>query len=322
MPKCASTSIQHFLDSNAALLQEHGVFYDRPEKLHRTSVANAFELRRVMSSMDQTRLDTYLDRFLKHDGTVILSSEWLLDMARFEHPKQFIEAVAARGFHLKIVCVVRRQDSWIEADFNQHIKTAAPWSDPLPMLIAERKKQRILNYHAVLSDWTRYVPKDDIVLIPMRSGQSSNKVLEDFMEVLGHSVLFERCALPDVEKRNLSKPVGIIEPARLIKLGYQQRLKLLEKVSPVVSRAIVSWLVGRFMKRAEKHDIPKRRFLMTLAERKALVADFAAQNARLAEDFYDGEPVFDDIFVADPASEQDLDKEAAAFLSQYHTDKK
>lgn len=313
MPKCASTSIQHFLADNAALLRDHGVFYDRPPALNLNSVANADGLREVMAKKDQTSLDTYLDHFLGREGTVVLSSETLTDMARFGHPRQLVASVTARGFRLKILCVVRRQDHWIEADFKQHIKDIAPWSDPLPALIASRRQLKILDYHWLLSNWARFVDRADIFLISMRPGQPSTNVLDDMMGVLGCTALMQDCVLPAAHHSNSSHPAGMIEPARHIKRSIQRDQKTPEKVSSEV---------GRFFKAASALDVPPRRFLMSLAARQALVAEYAKSNARLAQDFNNGQSVFEDGFVEDLPSEEDLGDEAVAFLLQYFKKKK
>ena len=313
MPKCASTYVQHFLSRNAGLLRAKNVFYDLPAVQKRHTVANADGLRDVMASLDQDRLDAYLDQFLHHNGTVVLSSETLTDMARFSHPKQFVASVDARGYRLKLVCAARRQDHWIEADFKQHIKDVSPWSDPLSALIVRRRETQILNYHWLLSNWAKFVDRENIILIPMRPKQNSMVVLEGFMEVLGCREVLPQCVLPDAKSQNSSPPAGVIESARHIKRSLQRDDKTADKVSLEV---------GRFLDEAAAFDFPARQFLMSLDARQALVTDYAVSNALLAQDFFDGQAVFEDDFVSDPASEQDLGDEAAAFLVDYFNQKK
>jgi hypothetical protein len=313
LPKCASTYVQHFLSDNAGALASKDVFYDHPPTLDRPGVANADGLRDVMASLDQDRLDTYLDQFLHRDGTVVMSSETLIDMARFSHPKQFVATVAARGYRLKLVCIARRQDHWIEADFKQHIKDISPWSDPLPALIVRRRELQILDYHWLLSNWAKLVDRADILLIPMRPEQSRTAVLESFMKVLECGEVLSHCNLPDAENQNSSPPAGVIEPARHIKRSLQREEKTTDRISLEV---------GRFLDKAATLDIPSRRFLMSLEARQALVAEYAASNALLAQDFFDGQSVFEDQFISDTASEEDLNDEAAAFLLDYFNQKK
>lgn len=308
LPKCASTYVQYFLSGNAGVLGTKDVFYDQPAIRDRSAVANADGLRDVMASMDQDRLDTYLDQFLHRDGTVVMSSETLIDMARFSHPKQFVTSVAARGLRLKVVCVARRQDHWIEADFKQHIKDVSPWSDPLPALIARRRELKILDYHWLLSNWAKMVNREDIVLISMRPEQSRTAVLERFLGVFDCGEILSQCVLPDIKNQNSSPPAGLIEPARHIKRSLQREDKTADKVSLEV---------GRFLNKAASLDIPPRQFLMSLNARQALMDEYAASNVLLAQDFFDGQPVFENEFISDLASEEHLSDEAAAFLLDY-----
>jgi hypothetical protein len=314
LPKCASTYVQHFLSDNVKILAGKDVFYDHPSSQTRPTVANADGLRDVMASLDQDRLDTYLDQFLHRDGTVVMSSETLIDMARFSHPKQFLATVAARGYRLKLVCIARRQDHWIEADFKQHIKDISPWSNPLPALIARRRELRILDYHWLLSNWAKLMDREDIVLIPMRPNESRTAVLERFLKLLGCDELLGDCNLPDAKNQNSSPPAGLIEPARHIKRSLQREGKTVDRISLEV---------GRFLdKAAATLDVPSRRFLMSLEARQALVSEYGASNALLSQDFFDGQPVFEDEFISDPASEDDLGDEAAGFLLDYFNQKK
>lgn len=309
MPKCASSTIQAFLAGTAGRLAGQGLRYEHLPggRFSPAEVGNATPLRDLLAVPGNPAAVTAVERLLDHDDHVILSSETLFDLARHRHPDPLIRMAEARGFTVRLICLLRRQDLWIESDFKQHVKSDSPRTGSVEELIAHRRQQRVLDYDRVLDAWTRYVPPARITLIPLRPGQPATLPLDRFAAALGLA--------PDAlgplpgQAKNASPPAAVIEAARQIK-----RIVLARGGSPADAVAEVD----RFLARAPRLRPPSaRRFLLPFAARQALVRDYAPANARLAATFLDGAPPFSDVVEPEAPDVPPLGDETAELLLAY-----
>ena len=306
MPKCASTTIQGALKAKPHVLAQHGLSYKVTEFAGTEGQGNATLLAAHIRADHTDRAVTELDKLLAGDGDVILSSEMMVGLARTRHAEWLIDQAKARGLDTRVICYVRRQDHWIESDFKQHIKGGSDFSDPIRALIANRTKSRVLDLRWLLSNWARVVGEDAVTLVPLRSGQTDTYALEQMAIWMGRDpALAGDLILP---RRNVSPPVALVEPARQLK-------KVLQRDGMGVSE--IQAVLKHFLTEAPTFlTLPKRKYILPLQERQALVERFAESNAGLSETFYGGQPVFDDVFEPDAEGLAPLREESGAILAE------
>ncbi|MEH6645912.1 hypothetical protein [Sulfitobacter sp.] len=308
MPKCASTTIQNVLQTHADEFAAHGKFYGRPANdKTKEQQGNATRLADDFRNGKTDRVDDTLEFFLERDTDVILSSEVLVGLGNSVHAEALVMRAAEKGFDTQIICYVRRQDQWIESDYKQHVKGISDWCEGIEALIARRAKTHVLDYHWLLERWARSVSRDNITVVPLRHGQGDLYALERFLAFLGMDPVLAAGLAED--RKNISPPVGLIEPMRFFKATL-----LAQGLRP--SQALAH--LTRFRQELEgRVPLPTRRFLQSLEQRRALLEAYSASNKRLADDYLGGEPVFDSHLEDDPASAVPLAEEAARLLAEY-----
>ncbi|WP_297776614.1 hypothetical protein [uncultured Roseovarius sp.] len=309
MPKCATTSIQAYLADHANELAARGIHYEFAPGERIPEQGNALHLANAMLEGDTARVKSLLDFFLRRDGDVILSSEYLFGVARGSIALEVVERMRQAGFEVGVICYFRRQDLWIESDYKQHVKSGADWRRGITALMEMRVEKQVLNYNAMLMNWVRSVARENILAVPLRPEQAPDYAVRRFLEALGISDLLPDDAVSP-RSHNVSPPTGLIEPAR-----YLKRAMLDQGVAPL----LVGQEVDRFFAKAPAVvRVPSRRFLMTFLRRQRLLQQCEMSNAALARNFLNGDAAFDMTPDYDEASETPLGAEAAVILAAYH----
>jgi hypothetical protein len=311
MPKCATTSIQAYLAEHANDLAARGLHYDFAPGARAPEQGNASHLANALITGDPRRGWSLLDHFLRAEGDVILSSEYLFGVSRGSVAEDLVARIRQAGFDVSLICYVRRQDLWIESDYKQHVKSGADWRRGIVALLDERVEKQVLNYNAMLMNWSRFVGRDNVIAVPLRPEQGPDYALRRFLEVLGVADMLPQGAAGP-KHHNVSPPTGLIEPARYLKRAMLDR---------GISMPLVQQEVDRFLDVAPRLvSVPKRRFLLTHIRRQRLLQNCETSNAALARNFLGGVPAFDMVPEYDAPSENPLGAEAAGILAAYHVD--
>lgn len=307
MPKCASTTIQNVLQTHADVFAAHGKFYGRPDNDKTQGQGNATRLADDIRNEKTDRVESTLAFFLDRETDVILSSEVLIGLGYSSHAKSLVESAAAKGFDTQVIIYIRRQDLWIESDYKQHVKGSSDWSDTIEALIARRTKTHVLDYHWLLERWARGMTRDKITVVPLQSGQGDLYALERFLAFVG----MDPALAPDLAtaRQNISPSVALIEPMRFFKGALlAQGLRPLEALGHI----------NRFRQELEARvTFPKRRFLLPLDRRRALLDAYAASNKLLSDAYLGGQQVFDEHLDEDTVPVVPLQEEAARILADY-----
>lgn len=307
MPKCASTTIQGVLSTHAALFAQHGKFYGMPPGDTTREQGNATKLLADIRNERAGKVRAALAFFLERDSDVILSSEMFISLGRSTQADKLVARVREAGFEMRLICYLRRQDHWIESDYKQHLKGGLDWSESIDNLLAKRVGSRTLNYHWMLENWARSLPRENITVVPLHKGQSELYPLERFLSFLD----MDPGLAGDMatERQNVSPPVGLIEPMRYLKAAL-----LAQGMKP----AQVSTRLGLFLEQASARvQVPPRRFLLPLDQRAALLQDYAASNADLSRDYLDGAAAFDATLEEEEQPLPPLVEEAAAVFAAW-----
>ena len=311
MPKCATTSIQAYLAAHANDLAARGLNYTFAPGEQIPEQGNASHLANALITGDTRRGWKLLDYFLRPEGNVILSSEYLFGVSRGAVAEELIARIRQAGFDVCVICYFRRQDLWIESDYKQHVKSGADWRRGIVALLNERVEKQVLNYNAMLMNWARFVGHDNVLAVPLRPEQGPDYAVRRFLEALDVAdMLPQGSAGP--KHHNVSPPTGLIEPARYLKRAMLDR---------GVSLSLVQQEVDRFFDVAPRLvRVPQRRFLLTHIRRQRLLQNCETSNAALARNFLGGIPAFDMVPEEDAPSEIPLGAEAAGILAAYHVD--
>lgn len=311
MPKCATTSIQAYLAIQAEALARRGFHYTFAPGERIPEQGNATHLANALITGDTARAWPLLDHFLRSEGNVILSSEYLFGVSRGAIAQELVARIRQAGFDVGVICYFRRQDLWIESDYKQHVKSGADWRRGIVALLDERVEKQVLNYNAMLLNWARIVGHDNVLAVPLRPEQGPDHAVRRFLEALDLAdMLPDGSASP--KHHNVSPPTGLIEPARYLKRAMLDR---------GLSMPLVQQEVDRFFEVAPRLvRVPQRRFLLTHIRRQRLLQNCENSNAALARNFLGGVPAFDMVPDFDELSEIPLGAEAAGILAAYHVD--
>jgi FkbM family methyltransferase len=254
--RTGTTSLQRFLETNRPRLGERGVLYPAGRRSHH-GLAHA--LRRGEAGPERV-----LELAPPHVGaaTAILSAEsfcrhrdlgWLAEVAK----RRRVEAV----FYL------RRQDHWLMSWCNQNIRW--PFDPRLARATPERFLERVgdfhwLDYARLIDRWSAALGADAVTARILEPGQVED-VVSDFCDVVG----LDRAGLEaPAERRNASLPVHLIELARCLDFPA---------LEPAARRRVIEALRTALADKA----VPGAA-LFSPAQRRAVLAQFAASNAALA----------------------------------------
>lgn len=307
MPKCASTTIQGVLRAHAELFAEHGKFYGIPPHDTTERQGNVAVMLADIRAGRNARVRDALSFFLERDTDVIMSSEMFIGLARNNLAEQLVERAQECGFEVRLICYVRRQDHWIESDYKQHIKGGSNWDSDIHALLNHRRKNKVLDYSWMIGNWARSIPIESITIVPLQRGQSDYYPIERFLQFMNMDP--ELAPKLAVDRQNVSPAVGLIEPARYLKLALRARGMPPSKLAKPLYR---------FLEQAPTRiEVPERRFLLNHQSRSNLVAKYAESNTQLGRTFLNGLPPFNETIEEDAASEAPLATEAARLLAAW-----
>jgi hypothetical protein len=282
MPKCATTTIQSFLEAQAEWLAAQGQIYERHPEDRTRNQGNAAQLAAFCAARDHARMTAHLEYFLRSGRDVVLSSEVLFDLWRDERFVPLRDAVARLGYDLRVMVYLKRQDLWIESDFKQHVKGRSDWVGSFEALMERRLTRGTLDYHRLLAQWAAQVGRAAMIVVPLNPSQRPDYALYRFLEGIG--VVPSPDAL-GVARQNVSPPAAVIEAARHIKAAL---------IAQGMGAADIAPLLAQFMAKVpEGAQTGSDQDILSPEARRDLLARCAASNAALARDFLGGQVPFD-----------------------------
>lgn len=291
MPKCATTTIQDFLTKQGTWLEERGFSYKKHPDDPTERQGNAAQLADYAMTGTPAQLLEHLDFFLNCDGDVVLSSEMLFVLGRGNGFETIQQEVLRRGFDLRVIVYLKRQDLWIESDYRQHVKDANLWDGTFADLLALRRSKHTLDYHFLLTSWAKQVGHARMRVVPLNPSQDEDYAIDSFLGLLG---LRRPVDVSGGKRRNKSPSASAAEAAREVK----RRL-----IASGISPGEVQQVIRAFLKVADgvSPRIKGESLLSPVARRELLTA-YASSNAALSRDFLEGKPAFDD---PEPEAEAD-----------------
>jgi capsular polysaccharide export protein len=219
--------------------------------------------------------------------TLIISSEYFWSSLPPVTYRTFGAAFA--GWPVEIVCFLRRQDEWATSSYLQAVKSGEKRSFEDWAALVLKPPASGLHYFRVINRWAYYLDATKVHVI--RYADARANVLSSFCDTLG---------LPlDTEAA----------PPRVNPSPSSEGLRLLLEVNrSEVDEAEKAERRTRIM-REHRADRPSTAFLLSAAERRALIAEEQASDRLIEKHFLcDGQPLF-------PPPEEDAEPETEALRS-------
>lgn len=301
--KTGTSALQSALDGARPRLLERGLLYPDtrrppwPELPKHCSVYHAAASSdAALQARERDALLTEFDACGAH--TLLISEEGLSEPD--EKIPAFFAPLAER-FDIEVICLLRRQDLFVEALFNQFVRETAR-REPRPLLtFARSRAMRIrLDYHALLSRWAAIGARVHALDFDGPAVRGPG-LMAAFEATIGGEPLH----LPE-GRANASPDMRL---ALLLNRLNRQRAHY--ELAPLLqaSRALV------------QGGLPPLRHLLGSHERRRLLADLAVGNEHLAADF--GVQFGSDLPQEAPAAVEDIDiaftLQLLAGLSTSHT---
>jgi hypothetical protein len=265
--KTGTSALQSALENARQRLLERGVLYPEtcrppwPELPKHCSVYQAAASNdATLQARERDALLTEFDASKAH--TLLISEEGLSEPD--EKIASFFAPLSER-FDIQVICLLRRQDLFIEALFNQFVREGARReSRPLLTFARGQATRARLDYHALLSHWTSIGAQVKALDFDGPAVREPG-LMDAFESALGDPPLHlpERRANPSPDMR------------LALLLNRMNRQRVPYELAPLLqaSRALA------------QGGLSPLRHLLGHDERRRLLAEFESSNARLASDF-------------------------------------
>lgn len=187
MHKTATTYVQNVLSARRYDLIQHGVLYPNTGTHEEARVrtrdgAQSGHFQFTFGGGRKALLAELLDEVPAAVPTVLISAEDLTHPRG--RPERHFEHFSIFG-SIKVVAVVRRQDTWIESMYKQAVdQWSAFETRSLPDFVAE-EGPRLLNFHRRLSPWRQFVGPENFHVLSYDDLPDGAAILRRVLEIAG-----------------------------------------------------------------------------------------------------------------------------------------
>jgi hypothetical protein len=220
--KTGSTSLQRFLHGNRAALAERGVFYppcvgglaEPGARHHHRHLFTALQDAGPTLVGAEAAWAALAQAVHVHPApTAVISSElfWHLFVGRAPLRLKALKWMAEQlaEFDVRVVCYLRAQEEWVEAMYNQLVKSgqAQAATQGFDHFLQRPQTVSLMDYERVLQPWAEaFGPQALVVRVFERTNLVAGDVVDDFLSLLGQDDLDGLARYPDAQQR-ISWPV-------------------------------------------------------------------------------------------------------------------
>lgn len=283
MSKTGTTAIQYFLHNNRDKLPQLDYGYINPAN---DSAINHSPLVNCLKGASNLKKDQkwipFLDQlFESKPNNLIISSENL-----FYHTRALdldYLATALRGFSVKILIYLRRQDEWVQSQYAEYVKycTGKPGAISLGQWLA-RNMDRCLDYYDLLKIWRMHFPEADFNVRIYEKRFFGDDIINDFCLAVGLSDTSILSKDLSPSQKNISLSYEAVEMKRLFnKIEIPKHL----------NSTIVNILKQASAFQRQLSDGSKRSLLSSL-EKLYLIEKYKNSNSMVAKEFLGAEELF------------------------------
>lgn len=283
--KTGSSALQSFLAKNRVRLYEDGVWYPEltagmkiEEKL-KAVIGNAYFLSSfkvyIADMSDEVRqlFEDTCNKLQNGDSNkdILLSSEM-----NFKQAEMVCKNFMARGFNVKVIYFLRRQDLWGESAWNQAVKTRSEIKNCLEYI---QMQEQELDYYKRLKEIAAVVGKDNVIVSVYESGD----IFTTFLDILGiHSMENYQ---KDAYQANPSLSANFVEIHRIFN-SIPNGAVFMNGMKEILEE-------GRKYARMDEETVHAPSFL-TREERLEIIEKYHEGNTKLAREFLGRDVLFDE----------------------------
>lgn len=185
--KVGSTALQHFLLTNRQKIAEQGVLY--PESVMQQSASHMLALvfqrhlpdaHSVEGKTAAEVYDAMFDEAERLKLPRIIASTENLFLVDPSEPARLMR----RGYDVRIVCYVRRQDEVLASSYIQELKTGDV-QEGIEAFASDPVRLSWLDYAPVLDAWAAQFGAENIVVRVAEKAQLRGTIFEDFLALAG-----------------------------------------------------------------------------------------------------------------------------------------
>ena len=295
--KTGTTAIQLFCENNRELLAEQEYYY--PEAFYEphtgvwrngnflvVAIKNEQKVRQIEEEerIFKEGMDKIQELFQKYDN-IILSDETIWWASSYLKPElwQKLKKIAEeKGFAIKIVAYLRRQDSFAESHWNQQVKKdgiARTCEEHLEYLMKQRPL--MLDYYQKLEDIAQYMGRENIIIRRFKPASfEGGSIYKDFAKTIG---IEWREDFNSLEKRANERLKGNTHEIKRILNGMQG----LSKEESIFYHRVLMRYSDEIVE-TEKYS------MFSATEIKEILEKYEDGNRKIAEQYIkDGKPLFD-----------------------------
>lgn len=299
MPKTGTSALQSFFTKNRERLCEDGIWYPefnarfKVEEKQKGFSGNAGFLLECSVSpeeMSQGQRQTFEDicnRLQNSDKDILLSDEGL-----FWRNAIVYKNLVDRGFDVKVIVCLRRQDLWGESYWNHGVKTGSETRSCFDFI-----QERELDYYKWVKRIAAVVGKDNVIVSVYESGGGrSEDIFTTFLGILGiHSV------------ENYQKDVYQVNPSLSANFTEIKR-----NFNNIPNSNIFMASVSEILEEGKRYALTNEKTIhapsfLSREERVAIIEKYHESNTMLAKEFLGREFLFDE--TVDDSGECGIDHE-------------
>jgi len=216
--KTATTTLQTFCSKNRGWLARKGILYPLVPKEHPLKIQHRFlvqgfhkskgnfgQIKKDWDFIKQQIDSSKLDKVLISEEVFwhLFANKHELRTAAIKWIKNFLS-----DYDVKLICYLRRQDSWIESWYNQLVKTDVTKLSRMSIgeFVDFHRDNGMMDYFEVLSDWEKEFGAVNMTVKAFEKGQWLNgDIIEDFLSLLSINDL-RGAFMPDDKQVSLTNP--------------------------------------------------------------------------------------------------------------------
>lgn len=278
--KTGTSAIQDFIRNNKKLLLDNNFFY--PTTNEKAMNYLGFSLLDEIPPFIHTKLNVTTDQLYKNlineindckKDNIIISTEAfsLITTSYFlgeEAPRRLLEYFKNNNYKFTIVAFIRRQDDYIETQYNQHVKTHNFWGLYTKDIYSfYEEKKELLNFGLILNRWEKYFGKENIEVSVYDNKMNS---VNEFLKILNLKIKLPENNFEKVNRKLSLKALEFMKIANgynILKRTAEQNYKLVD---------IIEKSLG---------NVEGSKPLLTAKDSKKILKDFEKENIDLSKKY-------------------------------------
>lgn len=271
--KTGTTALQKFLDDNRALLTQRGLYWpevERPPGI--THTWGHHNLAWTLRDGDSAGLWNAASQTFPHSASIIISSE---EFCLFRQPAKFRPIKAAlKGFRIRPVCFLRRQDQLLESIYKHHVKDLG---ETQPIMDFAKRVWTRLDHAGFVATLCQAFGRRNVILRLYDQSELRAGIYSEFLDTVG---LKDQAGFATPEKDlNLSLSAEGLQAMLEANARYRNDTHKLRKVRQLILRQYSAKIWS-------EHEV------LADHERTELMEMFLAGNSHIAREFFGRETLF------------------------------